>query len=181
VTGAAGPSRARVLIGGLVLAGLVLVQVALIAFLPVPVAVPDLVIVAVLAIGYAHGAVAGGLAGVWAGVLLDLVPSAAGPLGGWALVLGLAAAAVGRMATTLRPGPLGALLLVALGAGATVLARGAVLWFAGAAPGWSLIAVAAASAGLALLLAPVALLVMARGARRASAPVRTVPREVVAR
>jgi hypothetical protein len=179
VTGSVDPSRTRVLVGGLVLAGLVLVQVVVIAFLPVPVAVPELVIVAVLAIGYAHGAIPGGLAGVWAGVLLDLVPSAAGPLGGWALVLGLAAAAVGRIATTLRPGPLGALLLIALGTGATVLVRGAVLWFAGAAPGWSLLAVAAASAGLALLMAPVALLVTARDSRRVSAPVRTVPREVV--
>lgn len=177
--GAAGTSRVRVLVTGLVLLVIVLVQVALIAFLPVPVAVPDLVIVAVLALGYAHGPVAGGLAGAWAGLLLDLVPSAAGPLGGWTLVLGLAGAAVGRMAATLRPGPLGALVLLAAGTGATVLARGAVLWFAGAAPGWSLLAVAAASAVLALLLAPIALLVVARDPRRSSAPVRTVPHEVV--
>ena len=179
MTGAGRPSGARIAIVALVLAVLVWLQVAIVAFLPVPVAVPDLVIVAVLALGYAHGPVAGGLAGAWAGLILDLVPSAAGPLGGWMLVLGLAGAVVGRMAATLRPGPFGALALLAAGTGATVLARGAVLWFTGAVPAWSLLAVAAISACLALVLAPIALLVVARDARRDSAPVRTVPREVL--
>jgi hypothetical protein len=54
-----------------------------------------------------------------------------------------------------------------------------VLWFTGAAPGWSLLAVAAGSAALALLLAPIALLIVARDPRRDSAPVRTIPREVL--
>lgn len=179
MTGARRPGVARIVLAGLVLMGLVLLQVALVAFLPLPVAVPDLVIVAVLALGYAQGPVAGGLAGAWAGLLLDLVPPASGPLGGWMLVLGLAGAAVGRLAATLRPGPLGAMALLGAGSGAAVLARGAVLWFTGAAPGWSLLAVAAVSAGLALLLAPVALLVVARDPGRDSAPVRTVPREVL--
>ena len=173
-----GPARGAALGIALALAALVLVHVSLVAFLPLPVAVPDLVIVAVLALGYAWGGVVGGLAGVWAGLLLDLVPSAAGPLGGWMLVLGLAGAVVGRMAATLRPGPWGALALLGLGAGATVLARGVVLWFAGAAPGTSLLVVAITSAALALLLAPLALLATARGDRRSSAPVRRVPREV---
>jgi hypothetical protein len=96
------------------------------------------------------------------------------------LVLGAAGAVIGRMAATLRPGPFGALVLLSLGAGATVLARGAVLWFAAAAPGLSVLAVAAATAGLALLLAPLALLVTLRRPDRVSAPLRTVPREVAA-
>jgi rod shape-determining protein MreD len=171
-------TRRSILVTGLALAALVLVQACLVAFLPTPGAVPDLVVVAVLALGYGHGAVAGGLAGVWAGLLLDLVPAAAGPLGGWMLVLGLAGAAVGRMAGTLRPGPLGALVLIALGAGATVLARAGVLWFAGADPRAGVLLVAAASAGFALLLAPVALLATARRPRRGTAPARTVPVEV---
>lgn len=175
----AGVSRGQAVGIGLLLAGLVLVQVGLVAFLPLPGAVPDLVIVAVLAVGFGHGPVAGGLAGLWAGLLLDLLAPAAGPLGGWMLVLGLAGAALGRTAGTRRPGPWGALLLLALGTGATVLARGAVLWFAGSAPDWWLLAVAAASAGFALVLAPVALLLVARGEPRRSAAVRTVPREVV--
>lgn len=179
MTGAQRPGGARIVIAGLVLVGLVWLHVAVMAFLPLPVAVPDLVIVAVLALGYAHGPVAGGLAGAWAGLLLDLVPPAAGPLGGWMLVLGVAGAGLGRVAATLRPGPFGALALLSVGTGATVLARGAVLWFSGAAPGWSLLAVATASAALALLLAPLALLVVARDPRRDSAPVRTVPREVL--
>ena len=91
------------------LAGLVLLQVTLVAFLPTPVTAPDLVVVAVLALAIARGPVVGGLAGAWSGLLLDLVPPAAGVLGGWMLVLGLAGYVLGRVAATFRPGPLAAL------------------------------------------------------------------------
>ncbi len=179
MTPAAPVPRGRVVLTGLVLAGLVALHVGLVALLPLPVAVPDVVIVAVLTLGLAHGGVAGGLAGLWAGLLLDLVPPAAGPLGGWMLVLGLGGAAAGRLAGTLRPGPLGAMAVVAAGTGVVVLARSAVLWFSGAVPAGSPVAVAAVSAALALLLAPLALLVTARDRPRPTAAVRTVPREVV--
>ena len=144
---------------------LVLVQVTLVAFLPVPVAVPDLVVVAVLALGHVHGPVVGGLVGVWAGLLLDLVPPAAGPLGGWMLVLGLAGAAIGWLARTGRPSAAASLGQVAGGAGLVVLARAAGLWFAGVPMHWPVLAAAAGAALWALLLAPAALLLAERSLR----------------
>lgn len=172
----------RALLTTLVLLALVLVQVTLVAFLPTPVAVPDLVVVAVLAVaitrGPGGGPLPGGLAGAGAGLLLDLVPPAAGPLGGWTLVLGTAGVLLGRVAQAARPGPFAAMVLVALGTGAVVLARTAVHWFAGVPVDWSALGLAAASAGYALLLAPLALLVAARGAPPPTALVRTVPAEL---
>lgn len=171
-------SRRSVVVTTLTLLGLVLLQVTVVTFLPTPVAVPDLVIVAVLALAQAHGPIVGGLAGAWAGLLLDLVPPAAGPVGGWALVLGLVGIVVGRIAAAARPGPFAAMVLLAAGAALAVLGRAAVLWFAGAPVGWAVLGLAAASAGYALLLAPLALLVVTRADRRPSAALRTVPTEV---
>ena len=164
----------------LALAGLVLVQVSLVAFLPTPLVVPDVVIVAVLAVAHAHGSVVGGLAGAWAGLLLDLAPPAAGPLGGWTLVLCAAGAALGRVADINRPGPFGSMVLLSLGTGLAVLARTAVVWFGGAPIGPGALGLAAASALYALLLAPLALLLVSRRPARSTAPVRVVPPEVVA-
>ena len=113
------------------LVGLAIVQVSLVGFLPTPWAVPDLVVVAVLAVAVARGPLIGGLVGAGAGLVLDLIPPAAGPLGGWMLVLALAGAVMGRVAETYQPGPFAAMLLLAIGAGAVVVARAAVLWFAG--------------------------------------------------
>jgi len=158
--------RAAAITVGLAL--LALLQVTVVAFLPTPVAAPDLVAVAVLALAHAHGPVVGGIAGAWAGLLLDLLPPAAGPLGGWMLALGLAGAGLGRVAAAARPGPLASLLLVALGAAAVVLLRAAVVWFAGVPVGAGVLAVAAASAAYGLLLAPVALLVVTPRAVRRS-------------
>jgi rod shape-determining protein MreD len=173
-------TRGGVLVTGLVLLGLVLVQVTLVAFLPTPWAVPDLVVVAVLALGHAHGPRVGGLAGAWAGLLLDLVPPADGPLGGWMLVLALAGAVLGRVVAAGRPGPFASMVLLSAGAGLVVRARAAVLWFAGSPVGPGALGVAAATALYALVLAPAALLVVSRPRSPATTPVRTVPPEVVA-
>jgi rod shape-determining protein MreD len=161
------------LAAGLVL--LALVQVSIIDFLPTPWAVPDLVVVAVLALAVAHGPLAGGLVGAGAGLVLDLVPPASGPLGGWMLVLVVVGAMVGRVAETYRPGPFAAMLLLALGAGAVVLARAAVLWFAGSSVDATVLAGAVASAAWALVLAPLALLLVTRSTRQAPpGPIRVV-------
>ncbi len=168
-------SVAALLLG---LAALVLVQVTLVAFVPTPVVAPDLVIVAVMALAIGRGPYVGGLAGALAGLLLDLVPPAAGVLGGWMLVLGLAGYVLGRVAATFRPGPLATLGFLALGAGLVVLARAAVLWFAGTPVGWSALAVAAMSAVLALALAPLALLVVTPAPERPTAPTRIIPVEL---
>lgn len=154
------------------LAGLALVQVSLVNFLPTPWAVPDLVAVGVLAIAVARGPLAGGLLGAWAGLVLDLIPPAAGPLGGWMLVLALAGLAMGRVSETYRPGPIAAMAMLAAGVGSVVLARAAVLAFAGSAPGVPVLGAALGSAAWALVLAPVGLLAMTRSARSPQASVR---------
>ncbi len=134
----------------LVLVALAIVQVSLVDFLPTPWAVPDLVVVAVLAVAVARGPLIGGLVGAGAGLILDLIPPAAGPLGGWMLVLALAGAVMGRVAETYQPGPFTAMLLLAIGAGAVVVARAAVLWFAGWSVDVSVLGAAVASAAWAL-------------------------------
>ena len=142
-------------------------------FLPTPWAVPDVVVVSVLAVAIARGPLTGGLVGAGAGLILDLLPPATGPLGGWMLVLALAGAVLGRVAETYQPGPFTAMLLVAIGAGSVVLARAAVLWFAGSSVGVSVLGAAVASAAWALVLAPLALLLVTRSTRPAPpSPVR---------
>lgn len=161
-------SRGALVLLAVVLVFLAIVQVSLVDFLPTPWAVPDLVVVAVLALAIAHGPLTGGLAGAGAGLILDLIPPASGPLGGWMLVLAVAGVVLGRVAETYQPGPFAALLLLAIGAGVVVLARAAVLWFAGSSvhpP--SVLAAAVASAAWALVLAPLALLLVTRSTRLA--------------
>ncbi len=94
-----------------------LVQITLVTFLPLTRAVPDLVLVTVLALAHHRARSTGGLLGAWAGVLLDLVPPAIEPLGGWTLVLGVAGFVHGHIVATRRPGPLLALVLLAAGDG----------------------------------------------------------------
>lgn len=172
--------RGQVVLAGAAVAALVLVQVTWVSALGTPLAVPDAVSAAVLATGVARGPVPGAALGLWAGVLLDLVPPAAGPLGGWTLVLGCAGAIAGRAAAALRPGPFASLALVALGSGMVVLARAGTLWFAGEPVRADVLGTAAAAVGYALLLAPLALLVVTQRMPRATAPVRTLPPEVAA-
>lgn len=172
--------RGRVLAVGAAVALLVLVQLTWASAIRLPWAVPDLVVVAVLAAATARGPMVGAAVGLWAGLLLDLVPPAAGPLGGWTLVLGCAGLAWGLVASAVRPGPFASMALVALGAGLVVLAREGVLWFAGDPVRGDSLAIAAASVAYALLLAPIALLLVTPRPPRPTAPVRTVPEEVAA-
>lgn len=147
---------------GLTLAALVLIQVGLLNFLPTPWAVPQVVVVAVLALAVTRGPVTGALAGAWAGFLLDVVPPALGPLGGWMLVLTVLAAAAGSVADIARPGPVAAMVLVATGSGLAVLGWAAVLWFAGAPAAGMVLGSALAAMLWGLLLAPGALLLASR-------------------
>lgn len=174
-TAPTGSRRLRVL-APLVLLALAIVQVSLVDFLPTPWAAPDLVTVAVLALAVAHGPVVGCLAGAGAGLALDLIPPAAGPLGGWMLVLTIAAAAVGQLADTQRPGPVAAMAAVAIGCGVVVLGRAAVVWFAGAPAELASVPQALAAAAWALLIAPLALIITTP--RRRATP-RPGPRRVV--
>lgn len=159
------PSRGAVAIIVLGFVVLALVQVSMLDFIPTPWAVPDLVVVAVLALAIARGPLAGGLVGAWAGLILDLIPPAAGPLGGWMLVLAVAGAVLGRVAESYRPGPIAAMLLLSATAGVTVLLRGAVVWFAGSPAPGPILGSAVVGALWALVLAPLALLLVSRPAR----------------
>jgi hypothetical protein len=152
------PGGWRTLIWVVLLPVVVLVQVGLIAFLPVPWAVPDLAVVIVLGLAHHRGALTGGLVGVWAGLLLDLLPPALGPFGAWAVVLGVVGGLHGQVITTRRPGPLLALGLLALSAAGATAAHALLLWFAGLPVTGDAIVRAALGAGAwALVLAPVAL------------------------
>ena len=122
--------------------------------------------VAVLALAIARGPLVGGLAGAWAGLVLDLIPPAAGPLGGWMLVLAVAGTVLGRVAESYRPGPVAAMLLLSATAGVTVLLRAAVVWFAGSPAPVTILGSAVGGALWALLLAPLALLLVSRPARK---------------
>ena len=173
MTAVARDSRWAPVLLGLLLVLLAVIQVSLLDFLPTTWAVPDVLVVAVLAVSIGRGPVVGALAGAWAGLVLDLIPPAAGPLGGWMLVLAVVAAVLGRVADTYQPGPFAAMALLALAMGAAVLGRAAVLWFAGAPVGLPLVGAALAASLWALLLAPVALLLAthAQGRRASRAPV----------
>lgn len=170
------PGQVIGLVLGLV--ALVVLQVSLISLLPTPLATPDLVLVTVAALGLARGPLVGGLSGAWAGWLLDLAPPAAGPLGGWTVVLAIVGYVVGRIAQAMRPGPVAAMVLVGLGCAGAVLARAAVLWFSGYPIGPGIAALAAGTAVWGLVLAPLALLVVSPRPGQPSAPVRTVPTEL---
>lgn len=165
-------SRGALVLLAVVLVILAIVQVSLVNFLPTPWAVPDLVVVAVLAVAISRGPLTGGLSGAGAGLVLDLIPPGTGPLGGWMLVLALAGAVLGRVAETYQPGPFAAMVLLAIGAGTVVLARVAVLWFAGSSVDLAAVGAAVASAAWGLVLAPLALLLVTRSTK--PAPVRLV-------
>jgi rod shape-determining protein MreD len=86
----------QVVLGVLLLAS-TLLQVGLLAMLPLPGATPDLVLVVVAALAIARGPAAGALAGFAGGLLLDLAPPAAHAAGQWALVLTAVGYAAGHL------------------------------------------------------------------------------------
>lgn len=166
MTTGAPTGRRRWVVLALLLGSLVLVQVGLVNFLPTPWAVPDVVTVAVIAVAIAHGPVVGGLAAAGTGLTLDLIPPAAGPLGSWMLVLTLVAVAVGRLNEARDVGPFVAMAAVAIGSGAVVVGQAGIAWFAGAPANVSVLGQAVASAAWALILAPLALVIVTSRQRR---------------
>jgi hypothetical protein len=73
---------------------------------------------------------------------------------------------LGRVAESYRPGPVAAMLLLSATAGITVLLRAAVVWFAGSPAPVTILGSAVGSVLWALLLAPLALLLVSRPARK---------------
>lgn len=101
-----------------VLAALVL-QGSVLSRLPLPGGVPNLVLVLVLAVALVGGSTAGMATGFAAGVLADLL--SAHPVGLLALCLAVAGFLAGSLRTDTTRGVLWPLLVVAVGAAATLL------------------------------------------------------------
>jgi rod shape-determining protein MreD len=116
------PFNRILLAGALVIVALV-VQVSVLARLHLPGAVPDLLLLTVLALALVYGHVGGALLGFAAGLLADLAPPADHAAGRYALVLcvvgyatGLFRPDHGRLQSVLRP-----MFVVACGAIASTL------------------------------------------------------------
>lgn len=163
-----------VLVPGVLLVAAVLLQVGLLALLPLPGATPDLVLVVVAVVAIARGPGAGAAAGFAGGLLLDLAPPAAHAAGQWALVLTLAGYAAGHLGDPRLRGVTRLVLVGAL-AGLTTAAYVTASALLGAAwPGTlqvSLLAGSAAAYGAVLATAVVP--AGTRVVRRTTAPRRT--------
>ena len=111
------------------LAAALLIQLTIVNGLPLPGGgAPDLVLLAVVAIGLTGGSRAGIIAGFCAGLALDLAPPANELIGQYALVLCLAGYLCGRLTFTLRRSAVLALAAAAvIAAAAELLAAGLVL------------------------------------------------------
>lgn len=116
-------SGARLLLGGLVVLTALLLQVAVLARLPLPGAAPELLVLVVVAFALAEGPASGMLTGFAGGLAADLLADHA--LGRWALSLTVVGYLAGLAA---RDGADSLLRAVAVVGGASV---GAVLLFAG--------------------------------------------------
>lgn len=105
---------------GLVVAAVVL-QVTVLARLPLPGASPDLVLVVVVALALAYGPDFGVATGFAAGLAVDLAPPADHAVGRWALVLGLIGFAAGLAHREARRSAFVPLVVVGVCAGLSVL------------------------------------------------------------
>lgn len=133
-------------------------QASVLARMPLPLGAASPVLVTVLVLAHALGPVRGALFGAWSGLVLDLIPPAAGPVGGWALILTVAGLTMGYVCEARQPGPWLAIALVGVGAASVIGLRVVLLWFSGHSPALapgSLVALCAG--GTSVLLAPVGL------------------------
>ncbi|GAA1175125.1 rod shape-determining protein MreD [Streptomyces hebeiensis] len=122
----------RVLLSTTLIVVALVVQVTILARLQLPGAVPDLMLLVVLALAFVYGHVSGALIGFGAGLLADLAPPADHAAGRYALVLcvigylaGLAKPEKGQMRTAL--GPMIAVVAAALGSTLLYAAVGALV------------------------------------------------------
>lgn len=96
-------------------------QVTVLARLPLPGATPDVVLLVVVGLALAYGPTFGLLVGFAAGLGVDLVPPAANEAGRWALVLTVLGYLTGLARADTRRSALVPLVVVALAAGGSVL------------------------------------------------------------
>jgi rod shape-determining protein MreD len=116
-------ARAAIAAGLLVVA--VLLQTVVLSPLRMHGAVPDVVLVVVIAFGIATDSATGAAVGFVGGLLLDVVPPADGTVGRWALVLTVVGWAAGKYRLSAERGVLSPLLVVA------ALVPAALLGYAG--------------------------------------------------
>lgn len=114
-------ARASLVVGSVVLLA-VLIQVTFLARLGFPGATPDLVVVAVVALGLAMGSAAGGIAGLAAAVALGLAAPVPGLMGVQALVYVVIGFTVGRIVDPRDRSIWVIMGIVGLSTGAAVLA-----------------------------------------------------------
>ncbi|WP_181765789.1 rod shape-determining protein MreD [Streptomyces albidus (ex Kaewkla and Franco 2022)] len=89
----------RILLSAVLVVGALIVQVSVLARLQLPGAVPDLLLLVVLALAMVYGHTAGALTGFLGGLLADLAPPAEHAVGRYALVLCL----IGYVAGLTKP------------------------------------------------------------------------------
>lgn len=138
---------------GILLIAVAVIQVSVLAALPLPGAAPDVLLVAVIAAGMVAGRAAGALVGLGAGLLVDIVPPATGPFGTWIILLcgaGVVAGLLGPRLPT-RLAMLGG--IVALSTAVVVLRCAAAALGSGFSIGAAALAIAA-TAVYAVLLSP---------------------------
>jgi len=104
---------ARFAIAGAFLVVAVLVQTVIFSPMRLPGAVPDVVLVVVIAFGIATDSAFGCAVGFAGGLLLDIVPPSDGTAGRWALVFTVAGWLAGKYRLTPEHGALWPLLVVA--------------------------------------------------------------------
>lgn len=107
------PRVGRFLLAALLLTVAVVLQVTVLSRLPLPGATPDLVLVVVVAWALSRGSIEGSIVGFAAGLLLDLAPPSAGPLGLSALVLAVVGYLVGKLADDAQRSAAAPLVIVA--------------------------------------------------------------------
>lgn len=122
------PRIGRFVLAALLITLSVVIQVTILARLPLPGATPDLVLVVVAAWALRRGSIEGAIVGFAAGLVLDLAPPSDGPLGLSALVLALVGYLVGLAADDAQRSAVAPLVIVA-----TASVFSVVLWAALAA------------------------------------------------
>lgn len=150
------PPVRRGLLATLLVASALLLQLTVLAPLPLPGGTPDLVLLVVVTFGLVHGEVTGMVVGFGAGLALDLVPPSDSPAGLWALVL----CVVGYLAGTARAetersafAPLA--IVVGLSLGSVIAYAGLSVLLGSDRVTWlGLLGVALSSAVYTVLLAP---------------------------
>lgn len=147
---------ARVALAAALLITAAIVQVTVVNRLGLPGGGPDLVLLVVASLAVVQGSLAGAVTGFVGGLLVDLVPPAAGPFGLSALVLCLVGYLAGMLRSDTRRSPVLVVSVVVLLSGLAVLvALGVGMLFGESAPpGRELTSVLLGTVLYDLLLAP---------------------------